>query len=250
MSINDKFGRNRAKFRRVYGYGLNRRPDIREFVDALTDTTRSLNFQQIIRDRNYFVINGDRVVSYPTGSTVQYSEESYHTTGSVTSLNITFPFSFNQQPLVAIRLYPEWVQSSGSNVAYWITNLSVTGFSANFSAPYEGELVYRAVYTDETFPVYVQQPSGSYVWISAASASYNEETTVTMSFATLSSVPTEVFSNPIGDISEWTLNLAQSYASVGTNYTTINFSAPYSGSMNIIALATDPSGSPQPVDPY
>jgi hypothetical protein len=70
-----------------------------------------------------------------------------------------------------------------------------------------------------------------------------------MSFATLPGIPEEVFSNPIGSGSDISLNIAQNYAAVGTNYMTINFSFPYSGSLDIIAMSTVPTGTPQPVYP-
>lgn len=250
MSIDDKFGRNRAKFRRVYAYGMNRRPDIREFVDALTDVTKSFNFQQIIRDRSYYVINGDMVQTFPTASDdVQYSEENWHTTGSVDFMNVTFPFTFNQTPFLAFRLYPEWVLSSGSNVAYWVTDLSTTGFKANFSAPFEGRLTYRAVYTPGSYPVYVQRTTGSFVWIAGAQTTYTVQSSVTMSFDTLPSIPTEVFSNPVGSASDGTLNIGQAYAAVGVDFTTNELSSPYTGFFDVIAMSTVPSGSPQPVNP-
>jgi hypothetical protein len=250
VSIDSKVGRNRAKFRKVYAYGMNRRPDIREFVDALTETTKSLNFQQIIRDRSFFLINGDVVLTFPTASVrTQYSEENWHTTGSVDYMSVTFPFTFDQVPLLAFRLYPEWVLSSGSNVSYWVTDLTATGFKANFSAPFEGRLTYRAVYTEGTYPVYVERTTGSYAWVAGAETSYVDQSTVTMSFGTLPGVPEEVFSNPIGTSTDPSLNIAQTYADVGTNFLTINFSSPYSGSVDIVAISTVPTGSPQPVYP-
>jgi hypothetical protein len=228
---------------------MNRRPDIREFIDVLTDTTKSLNFQQVVRDRSFFLINGQPVLTFPTGTLVQFLQENWHTTGSVTSMDISFPTSFNQLPFVAFRLYPEWVLTSGSNVAYWATDITTTGFRANFSAPFEGQLTYRAVYTDGAYPVYVETTTGSFAWIAGASGSYEYESLVTMSFATLPGIPEEVFSNPIGSGSDISLNIAQNYAAVGTNYMTINFSFPYSGSLDIIAMSTVPTGTPQPVYP-
>lgn len=250
MSIDDKFGRNRAKFRRVYAYGMNRRPDIREFVDALTDVTRSFNFQQIIRDRSYYLINGDMVQTFPTASSnTQYSEENWHTTGSVDFINVPFPFTFDQTPFIAFRVYPEWILSSGSNVGYWITDRTTTGFTANFSAPFEGRITYRAVSTDGTYPVYVERTTGSFVWVAGAEMTYSAESSVTMSFDVLPSVPTEVFSNPVGVSGDATLNLGQAYAAVGMDFTTNELSVPYSGLFDVVAIATVPSGTAQPVDP-
>lgn len=250
MSIDDKYGRNRSKFRRVYAYGTNRRPDIREFFDSVTEVSKSFNFQQIIRDRNYYLVAGDMVLTFPTASIItQYSEQNYHTTGSVESISVNFPFTFDQIPFVGLGLYPEWNTTSGSNVGYWVTNLGTTGFTANFSAPFEGKLTYRAVYTDGSYPVYVQRTSGSYVWVAAAEQTFAGLSSVTMSFDALPSIPTEVFSNPVGSTADPTLNIGQSYAAVDVDFTTNNLSEPYTGLFDVVAIATVPSGSPQPVDP-
>lgn len=250
MTFNSNFGNNRNRFRKVYSYGLSRRPDIRQFIDTVTDTTKSLNFQQIIRDRSYYLINGTPIQVFPTASAVvQFLEENYHTTGSVSSISISFPFTFDQTPFLAFRLYPEWVLTSGSNVGYWATDITTTGFVANFSAPFEGRLTYRAVYTDGAYPVYVEHTTGSFAWIAGAETSYVNQSTVTMSFGTLPNVPEEVFSNPVGLNTDPTLNIGQTYVDVGVDFTTINFSSPYNGSMDIIAMSTVPKGSPQPVDP-
>lgn len=248
MSI-EKVSRNRDRFRKVYPYGQSRKPDIRSFVDLLTNTTKSIDFQYLIRDRSYFLINGDMVLTYSTGSTVQYAEGHYHTTGAVEYVDVVFPSTFNQTPFISFRLYPEWILSSGSNVAYWATELATTGFRANFSAPFQGRLTYRAVYTNGAYPVYVERTTGSFAWIAGAESTYGAQSTVTMSFGTLPGVPSEVFSNPVGTSADSGLNVAQTYADVGADFTTVNFSAPYSGFFDIIAMSTVPTGSPQPVDP-
>lgn len=248
MSI-EKVSRNRDRYRKVYPYGQSRKPDMRSFVDLLTNTTKSIDFQYLIRDRSYFLINGDMVLTYPTGSTVQYAEGNYHTTGAVEYIDVVFPSTFNQTPFISFRLYPEWILGSGSNVAYWATELATTGFRANFSAPFEGRLTYRAVYTDTAFPVYVERVTGSYAWVAGAEVTSSNQSSVTMSFGTLPGIPEEVFSNPVGLSTDSTLNIAQAYAAVGTSFVTANLSTTFSGFFNVIAISTIPTGSPQSVDP-
>ncbi len=248
MSIDDKYGRNRSKFRRVYAYGTNRRPEIREFFDSVTEVSKSFNFQQIIRDRNYYVINGDPILTFPMAP-AEYHEGSYHTTGSVDFINVTFPGGFTGTPIVAFRLYPEWVETSGSNVGYWATDVSTSGFKANFSAPFEGKLTYRAAYAEGSYPAYVTRASGSYAWISAGQQTVSNLSSITMSFGNLPSIPTEVFSNPVGSSVDSTLNIGQAYAAVDVNFTTNNLSDAYNGLFNVVAMVTVPSGSTQPVDP-
>jgi hypothetical protein len=70
-----------------------------------------------------------------------------------------------------------------------------------------------------------------------------------MSFGNLPSIPTEVFSNPVGSSVDSTLNIGQAYAAVDVNFTTNNLSDTYNGLFNVVAMVTVPSGSTQPVDP-
>lgn len=236
MSINDNIGRNRAKFRRVYAYGLARRPDIREFVDALTDTTKSFNFQQIIRDRNYYVIQGDMVQTFPTASIeTEYYEEAQVTTSPVSYMDVVFPSAFSHLPFMGFLLTPEDT-TSGSNVAYWATNLSTTGFRANFSAPFEGRLLYRAVYTPGSYPVYVSRDVDKFAWVSAGETVYADVSEITMSFAPWMGTPSAVLSTPVGTPTDAFLDVAQNLLVVGGDFTTNELSAPISGSIDVVAM--------------
>jgi hypothetical protein len=249
VSSSSTFGRNRTKFRKVYGYELTRRPDVRQFFDTLTSTSKSFDFQKIGRDRNYFLIQGYEELTFPTGSSaiIEFLEDFYSLSTEADSVNVTFSTPFTEVPYVGIVFLPEGVATSGSNVAYWISNLTKFGFTANFSGPTSGTVSYLAVYTDSTFPIYVTRPSGSYGWVSAASYSYTDQSTVTMSFDTLPSVPVKVMANPIG--LTFQENVGQAFASVGTNYLTNILSTNFTGTFQLVALASDPAGTPQPVDP-
>ena len=237
MSINDNFGRNRARYRKVYAYGLNRRPEVRQFIDLTTNTTRSLDFQKIIRDRSYYLINGQEVLTFPSGSTViiQYEEDAYQTSYPIDYIDVVFSSSFNEIPFVAMVLTPESTLS-GSNVAYWATDITTTGFKANFSAPFDGRLLYRAVYTDGTYPVYVDRGGGKFAWIAGALQNYNGDSSITMSFDNLPGNPNVILSNPIGLSTDPTLNIAQTFQLSGSNFATYDISAPFSGSFNVVAM--------------
>lgn len=247
---NDNFGGNRSKYRKVYAYGSNRRPDIRTFVDSVTDTTRSFDFQKIIRDRDFFLIDGQPILTFPTG-TFQYWESTHNISTYSEYLDVFFPGPFDGNPIIGFTVYPEGVTSSGSNVAYWATDVSNTGFRANFSGPFSGTLLYRAVYNPGTYPIYVERASGSgnYAWVSAATSSYTESSSATMTFATLPGTPESVLSNPTGISSDEELAVAHVYSDVKPFQISTEFSSPFTGVMDVVAISTVPTGSPQPVDP-
>jgi hypothetical protein len=149
VSIDDKFAKNRSKYRKVYGYGMSRRPDIRSFIDPLTDTTRSFDFQKIIRDRDFFLVNQNQesASSSSNPSIVEYLEVTVGSFSSSLYQDITFPTPFSGIPYLGFETSQS--QFTGTNgeetpsVAWWVTNLGTTGFRANFSAPFTGKYFLR-----------------------------------------------------------------------------------------------------------
>ena len=248
---NDNFGGNRSRYRKVYAYGSNRRPDVRTFVDSVTEVTTSFDFQKIIRDRDYFLIDGQSTLTFPTASNVfRFIEETYSTTTDVEYINVRFPISFDGTPYVGFTVHPESTLSQ-SNVGYWATDISENGFKANFSAPFSGTMLYRAVYNPSTFPVYTERMpgSGNFAWVSAMSVHHITQSSITMSFDALPGVPESVLSNPFGGAGDPLLNVGQAYSAVTSSFVTNELSGPLTGWMSVIAISTVPTGSPQPVDP-
>ena len=249
MSINDKFGSNRAKFRRVYAYNMSRRPDVRSFVDAITNTTKSFDFQNIERDRDCYIVNGLEIHSPP--NIVQYIEYYLNLSSSIDHFDFTFPSNFDQIPFVAIELV-EVSTIDKANVGYWVTDITSNGFTANFSAPFSGSVLYRAVYTDSSYPVYVERAPrlvGNFGWVSATTSSLNYQSRVTSSFATLPAMPDSILSNPVGLNTDPTLDIGQAYSSVGVDFVVNELSLPFSGTLQLVALSSVPPGTPQPIDP-
>lgn len=248
---NDNFGSNRSRYRRVYAYGANRRPDIRAFVDSATETTKSFDFQKIIRDRDYFLIDGQSTLTFPTASNnFLFIEETYFTSTDVDHIDVRFPLAFDGMPYVGFTLHPESTMSQ-SNVAYWATDVSENGFRANFSAPFSGTMLYRAVYNPSVYPVYTERMpgSGNYAWVSAGSTQFTGQSSITMSFATLPGVPESVLMNPVGGAGDHLLDVGQAYSGVGADFIFNELSSPLTGWMDLIAISTIPTGSAQPVDP-
>lgn len=140
---------------------------------------------------------------------------------------------------------------SQSNVGYWATDVSENGFKANFSAPFSGTMLYRAVYNPGAFPVYVERMpgSGNFAYVSALTSMFTGQSSITMSFATLPGVPESVLMNPVGGSGDPMLDVGQAYSAVGSGSIVNELSAPLTGWMTVIAISTVPTGSPQPVAP-
>lgn len=251
MSIDDKFAKNRSKYRKVYGYGMSRRPDIRSFIDPLTDTTRSFDFQKIIRDRDFFLVNQNQesASSSSNPSIVEYLEVTVGSFSSSLYQDITFPTPFSGTPYLGFETSQS--QFTGTNgeetpsVAWWVTNLGTTGFRANFSAPFTGKITYRGVYTAGSYPVYVNRAtdlSGTFAWCAAGQISAGGASSVTMSWATLPDNPKFLNYNPIGTSLDVTLDIGQNISAVSSSYAVNDLSIAYDGLIQFIALS-DTSGS-------
>ena len=231
-------GINRNKLRKVYNYGQSGRPKIRQVLDTITNTIQNIDFQKVIRDNDFFL---RKAPIYYTGL-FQYIEETV-TFSEVSSLGIVFPNAFLGVPFLGF----ETVQTNGSNVgdpnvAWWVTDLTTTGFTANFSAPFAGAITYRGVYSLVPYPVYVERVPdlpGSFGWVSAASFLLDYQSGVTMSWAPLPSLPEHVNYNPVGSSPDTHLDVGQAIWTVTTNSVTNELSIEFSGTLHVVALDTD-----------
>lgn len=246
MSLDDKVGRHRARFRKVYPYGNTRRPDVRSFVDAITNTTKSFDFQKIQHDYPYYSVPTYLSTSWAMSGGISYATflEATETFTNQTSYTVTFSTPFGGTPYLAFA--PSQSQFSGSdgqetpNVAWWVTGLTSGGFTANFSAPFTGKITYRGVYTTGSYPIYVNRNtdlSGSYAWVSAGSSSLTNQSSLSMSFAALPSLPEFLNYNPVGSTSD-ELNIGQTIWAVSNSYAVNELSAPFTGIIHFLAMDT------------
>jgi len=228
---------------------MSRRPDIRSFVDPLTETTRSFDFQKIIRDRDFFLIiqHQEQPLPPPNPPIVEYLEVTVGPFSSSLYQDITFPTPFTGVPYLAFETsQSQFTGMDGEetpSVAWWVTNLGVTGFRANFSAPFTGKLTYRAVYTTAPYPVYVNRVtdlSGTFAWCSAGEVNVGGASFVTMSWAPLPDNPVFVNYNPVGVNSDLTLNIGQTISAVSSSYAVNDLSIVFSGSIQFLVLSNTP----------
>lgn len=248
MGINDNFGSNRQKYRKVYSYGGTRKPDIRTFVDSETGTTQSQDFQKVIRDRSFYIIRGQVDLTFPPAdpAPAEYLETTVSMGSIATSVAIIFPTPFSAPPVVSVTLEP---LASGLeydiNVSYWITDITTTGFTANFSSRFRGNVTYRATnitYPDIFFyPIYVQRlpaHSGSYAWVSAGSMSLNYQSALTMSWPALPTTPEYVGYNPVGVSADTNLDMGLTSGSATVGTITGDLSTQFSGVVHFLVLDT------------
>lgn len=261
MSIDDKFGKNRNKFRRVYNYGLSRRPDVRQFVDSLTDTTKSLDFQRIIRDRDYFLIRQNEELSFPPptpapSGSAEYLEVTVGQFQSQLTFPVTFPTPFSGTPFLAFELsQSQFTGTDGEevpNVAWWVSDLTTNGFNANFSAPFTGKLVYRGVYSALGYPATVNRAtdlSGSPGIVSAGSVTLSNQSSVTMSWDPLPNFPKRLNYAPVVASTDGTADVGQTISAVESTHAVNELSAPFTGQIHFVALVTfdgSPDFAPDP----
>lgn len=180
-SLNRTIGRNPNLYRKTYGY-IRRKPDTFSFVDINSGVTRSFDFQKIVRDRDFFVVEngGSLFVAAvpPSGSPEPPVDFGEYDEGVVTfnftdSATQSFNFTFSSTPYVVFSIAEPadapGIEGWENIIAYGLT-VSTTGFDIGTSAPYSGDIRYRAVYAS-SYPAIVSSSfTGSAFMVSATSS--------------------------------------------------------------------------------
>jgi len=149
----------------------------------------------------------------------------------------TFNIVFSQNPYVTLEVLPA---SGFENIAFFASNISTTGFIANVSAPFSGQLVYRSI-VSPTFPVIIERVvvSNSFYYTASAGsipASSNSEFLATYNAIGVSS-PQHIFFTPIDDDNNGDAGVAlQETGSMGLTTTAVTFSAPVYNSIHYLAV--------------
>lgn len=118
--------------------------------------------------------------------------------GGETQQVVTFNLTFNGTPTVVV------VNDSTApdgNVNAFVTSLTATGMAINTSAPFTGQIIYKAIYAS-AYPVYVRRAplSSSEIYYASAGAISPSSPEFVVSFSSLGVVPTNLFLSPV-DIS-------------------------------------------------
>lgn len=241
MSNDVKYGgRSRGLWRKVYGYSVNK-PQVVSFVDTTTETTMSVDLNRIIRHRDYFYIDG--ITQGRTGSNpepifhlAEYDEGLIFVTGSDLGTG-SFNFVFSQTPIVVLT--PESDPINGENVQVYGLSLNTASFTFGLSAPFYGNIRYRAIYSS-SYPAYATSSYTASITASAGSTNPGGATFYTASFAALPGVPFKFYNTAWDLSSNRDVDVALLPQVSGSSTATVEISAPMSSSVHYIAFYSNP----------
>lgn len=152
--------------------------------------------------------------------------------------SVSFSFTFSSRPYLTLEILPA---DGFENVALFSSYLSTTGFIANVSAPFSGQVVYRAI-SSAVYPVVVERlvESASFFYTASAgrlpggtrsefSATYHELAPVTN--------PSFVYFTPVDESSHGDADLiVVDTGSYGVTSTVVSFSAPIYNSVHYLVV--------------
>ncbi len=247
MSAENKFGKFRNRYRKIYGF--QRLPhDVRAYIDLTTGLTASVDVSRFIRDRDFFIIDGINpvLISDDDGGIIVYDfaeyEESliYLNYESIKTVNFISPFT--DTPIVTLDV---WENGEDTDfIVPYVISVNASSMVIGVSAQTSGTLRYKAINlpTGVTYPAQVlRQPLFPTTTTLAAAGRqfFNNENVATLSFAEYATIATgsfPEFSVTTQDIGNSQADVHISKDSVGLSSSDIHLSADFSGSVNFIAL--------------
>lgn len=172
----------------------------------------------------------------PPPPPAQYDEDviDFDWTDSETA---TFNITFTENPYLTLEVLPA---DGYENIAFFASQVSTTGFVANVSAPFSGQLVYRALVTP-VFPVIIERvvvSSSFYYTASAGIIPASSADTFTATYTSLSgSLPEHIFFTPVDDNNNGDAGVAlEETGSMGLTSTAVTYSAPVYNSIHYLAV--------------
>ena len=150
----------------------------------------------------------------------------------------TFNITFSQNPYLTLEVLPA---EGFENIAFFANNLSTTGFIAHVSAPFSGQIVYRAI-VSPVFPVVIERVvvSSSFYYTASAGKipeSSNSEFVATYNQLFPATYPTNLFFTPIDDNNNGDAGVAiVATGSFGLTSTEVSYSAPVYNSIHYLAV--------------
>lgn len=187
---NSRYGRNRNLWRRVYSF--RRRKPIREtLVDSETGVTFSYNLQETLRHRDFFIIRSSATASavVPVANIGEYDEGLifFNNTDSAIA---SFSSCFTNTPDAVVLTVEPSPNNDDYIIPYGITFDSCS-MSIGLSAPFSGNIRYRAVYSPDGYPADVSSsfaPASGSFQVSAGHITASLATDYTASYAAGSNI--------------------------------------------------------------
>ena len=234
--MSDKYSKNRNLWRKVYGH-QRRKPVVETFVDAVNAVTFSYDLNKIQRHRDYFIIKGSNVF-IPSGIVYAEYQEGLVLFSNTIEETINFNSCFSAEP-DAVVLTIESATDNSHNIIVYGLDFDACSMSIGLSAPFDGAIRYRAVYSSTGYPAVATstfEPSSGTFTIYAGQYSVNNEEQVVIPYD-VNGFPDGVFLTSWDESLNYDVNVYLS-GSNGLNNSTVNLSAPMENSLYYIAFRT------------
>lgn len=239
MANNDeKYGLNRNLWRRVYGR-TRQKPRVVQFFDSGSQKTISTDLTKTFRHRDYFNIQGiNRKISLfdlpSISSSLAEYEEGLVAFNNESSKTASFSTSFTNAPYVVYTVEPAGNNSDNVNV-FGISVPTLTQMFIGLSAPFSGNVRYRAVYSP-SYPIAASSPYTGSMQIYAGEVDITNATSYTASF----SLPTgtlEFRASFHDSLSNSETNIQLINESLSTTQATNELTAESSGKIHFLAFS-------------
>lgn len=233
-------GKSRGLWRKVYGYSVNK-PQVVAFVDSTTNTTMSVDLNRTLRHRDYYIIDG--IIAGETNFTppappdpiyamAEYDEDLVSMAASDIGTGF-FNFNFTQTPIVVLSVEDD--SEHGNNVQIYGLSLSTSSFTFGLSAPFTGNVRYRAIY-GTTYPASATSSFTGSITASAGSTNPGGQAYYTASFAALPGVPFRFLQTAWDFNGNMDVDVGLQTQSSSSSGATTEISAPMSSSIHYIAF--------------
>jgi hypothetical protein len=193
-------------------------------------------------DNPYYVLNqtvSQGIAPPPPPVLAEYDEDVIDflwTDTESATFNLTGGFS--SVPYLTLEVLPA---EGFENIAFFASNLSTNGFTANVSAPFSGQLVYRALVTP-SFPVIIERivVSSSFYYTASAGilpASSNDTFVATYTSVDGVNPPDHIFFTPVDDDNNGDAGVAlEETGSMTATSTALSYSAPVYNSIHYLVV--------------
>jgi len=189
---NKKYERNRNVWRKVLSYE-RKKPRLNNFTDATTGESFVYDLETTLRHRDYFMLKKAAEIpllaEYDEGI-VTFSNSSFAT--------VNFTSCFTAMPDAVVLTVDSVADNSDYVIPYGYT-FNACSMSIGLSAPFTGNVRYRAIYSSTGYPAMAQSvlvPSSGTFTVAAGYIIENGNSDYTASFATLANPPTLFYRTP------------------------------------------------------
>jgi hypothetical protein len=187
---NKKYERNRNVWRKVLSFE-RKKPRLNNFTDSTTGESFTYDLETTLRHRDYFLLK-------KAAESVLYAE---YDEGLVTFTNsdsavANFSFCFSAIP-DAVVLTVETAADNSDYIIPYGNTFNECSMSIGLSAPFTGQVRYRAVYSATGYPARIQINTAPGVQtVAAGFVDETLSTNYTASFAALDNAPSTFYRTP------------------------------------------------------